>query len=133
MTMSILGKFRHTARLTTVAGGVGAVVALAAGTAFAANGIDVTGIGPTNVMVNYSCDPSAGVTALKVMAGAPDADHPSATGSQNRFTCDGAQHSAVVILQGTPMARGQRVQVRAALVDRNDTVVKGTAKVATLG
>jgi hypothetical protein len=131
--MAIIGKFRRTARVGTVLGAAGAAVALAAGTAFAADAIDVTGVGPSNIQVNYSCDASAGVAAIGVMAGDPQAAQPSATGTQNSVTCDGAQHTTVVVLQGTPLSGGRQVQVRAALVDRNDTVVKGTAKLFTLG
>lgn len=131
--MVSIGKFRRTARLVIVAGVAGGAVALAAGPAFAANGIDVSGVGPSNIKVDYSCDASAGVSAIGVMAGDPQADHPAATGTQTAVTCDGAQHSTVVVLQGTPLSGGRQVQVRAALVDRNDTVVKGTAKLFTLG
>ncbi|WP_067676186.1 hypothetical protein [Nocardia miyunensis] len=131
--MVTLGKFRHTARLSIVVGTAGAAVALAAGPAFAANGIDVTGVGPSNIKVNYSCDASAGVSAIRVMAGDPTSDRPTGTGTQKAITCNGAQHTTVVILQGTPLSGGRQVQVRAALVDRNDTVIKGTAKLFTLG
>ncbi|MQY18561.1 hypothetical protein [Nocardia macrotermitis] len=131
--MVSVGKFRGGARLVIVAGVVGAAVMVGAGTAFAADGIDVTGVGPSNVKVVYSCDASAGVAAIGVMAGDPQADRPAATGRQTDVTCDGAQHTTVVVLQGTPLSGGRQVQVRAALVDRNDTVVKGIAKLFTLG
>ncbi|MFX0581213.1 hypothetical protein [Nocardia nepalensis] len=110
-----------------------AAIGLAAAPALAANTIDVTGVGPANVGVDYSCDASAGVAAIRAMVGDPNADSPSATGTQNAVTCDGAQHTAVIILVGTPLSAGQTVQVRVALVDRDDTVVSGQAKVASLG
>ncbi|MGF6890379.1 hypothetical protein ABIA39_000709 [Nocardia sp. GAS34] len=131
--MVTMGKFRHIIRLTTAAGAVGAALVLAAGPAFAANAITITGVGPSNVKVNYSCDKGRGVAAVEVMVGAPQADHPQATGRNNSVVCDSAQHEAIVVLTGQPVNRGQQVQVRAALVDPGETVVQGTANVFTLG
>ncbi|MFF0490330.1 hypothetical protein ACFYTQ_15035 [Nocardia sp. NPDC004068] len=130
--MEILRKYRRSARTVTVLGALGAALAVAAGPAFAANSIDVTGVGPINIGVNYSCDADAGVVAVKVMVGDPQADQPSATGSETGVVCDGQQQSTVVVLTGAGLAAGQTVQVRAALVDRDDTVVSGQAKVFEL-
>jgi hypothetical protein len=104
---------------------------LAAGPAFAANAISVVRIGPNNVELNYSCDPRAGVVAIKVMVGAPDADSPSARGVQDNVNCNGGQQDAVVGLVGT-VSKGQ-VLVNAALVTSDDTVVKGQKWKATVG
>ncbi len=136
--MMTIRKYRRPALIATVFGAMGLAVASAAGPALAANTIDVTGVGPANIGVDYSCEASAGVTAIKAMVGDPQADSPSASGTQNAVTCDGAQHTAVVILAGAagrnaPLSAGQTVQVRVALVDRDDTVVSGQAKVVTLG
>ncbi|KAA8877483.1 hypothetical protein F3087_44110 [Nocardia colli] len=109
-----------------------AVVSTAA-PALAANSIDVDGLGPVNVQVNYSCDNPTEVSAVKVMVGAPEADAPSAIGEQTDINCTGDQQTTVVTLNGAPLGPGQTVQVRAALVDRADTVISGTAKVVTLG
>jgi hypothetical protein len=126
-------KSRHIVRLTTVAGAVGVAVVLATGPAFAANSVNITGVGPSNVKVNYSCDNGAGVAAIAVMVGAPEASAPSATGRNSSVVCDSAQHETVVTLDGQPLSRGQQVQVRAALVNSGETVVQGTANVFTLG
>ncbi|MEV6139598.1 hypothetical protein AB0L63_26810 [Nocardia sp. NPDC051990] len=127
--MVTIRNYRSPALIVTVFGAMG----LAAAPALAANTIDVSGVGPANVGVDYSCDASAGVAGIRAMVGDPNADSPSATGAQNAVTCDGAQHTAVIILVGTPLSAGQTVQVRVALVDRNDTVVSGQAKVVSLG
>ncbi|MEV4125506.1 hypothetical protein [Nocardia sp. NPDC049707] len=127
--MVTIRNYRSPAVIVTVFGAIG----LAAAPALAANTIDVSGVGPANVGVDYSCDASAGVAGIRAMVGDPNADSPSATGTQNAVTCDGAQHTAVIILAGTPLSAGQTVQVRVALVDRNDTVVSGQAKVVSLG
>ncbi|WP_433683378.1 hypothetical protein [Nocardia sp. CA-119907] len=136
--MMTFRNYGRPALIATVFGVMGLGVISTAAPAFAANSIDVTGVGPTNIGVDYSCDAAAGVTAIKAMVGDPDADSPSATGTQTAVTCDGSQHSAVIILAGAagrdaPLSAGQRVQVRVALVDRGDTVVSGQAKVVSLG
>jgi hypothetical protein len=132
--MVTIRNYRRSARIVTVFGGMGVAVVVAAAPALAAaNAIDVTGVGPSNVGVNYNCDASAGVAGIQAMVGDPQANTPSATGTQNAVTCDGAQHEAVITLAGAPLSRGQQIQVRVALVDRNDTVVSGQAKVVTLG
>ncbi|MBF6329969.1 hypothetical protein [Nocardia transvalensis] len=130
--------FRRSALVVTAFGAMGSAVVSTAGPALAANAIDLKGVGPANVGVEYSCDASAGVVAIKAMVGDPQADGPSATGEEKAVECDGAQHTAVVVLVGAageeaPLSKGQTVQVRIALVDRADTVVSGQAKVVTLG
>ncbi|WP_227999478.1 hypothetical protein [Nocardia australiensis] len=130
--------YRRPTLIGTIFGAMTLAGVLAAAPALAANTIDVSGVGPVNVGVDYSCDAPAGVAAIKAMVGDPNADSPSATGTQNAVTCDGAQHTAVVILVGAagedaPLSAGQTVQVRVALVDRDDTVVAGQAKVVSLG
>ncbi|MEU7767645.1 hypothetical protein AB0B25_21280 [Nocardia sp. NPDC049190] len=130
--------YRRSAAIMTTFGAIGVAVVSAATTALAANTIDVSGVGPTNVGVDYNCEAAAGVTAIRAMVGEPDADDPSATGTQSAVTCDGAPHTAVVTLVGAageeaPLSAGQTVQVRVALVDSNDTVVSGQSKVVSLG
>lgn len=131
--MMTMGKSRHIVRLTTVIGAAGAALLLAAGPALAANTISITGVGPSNVRVKYSCDNGRGVAAVEVMVGAPQADRPQATGRNNSVVCNSGEQETVVVLTGTPLNRGQQVQVRAALVDPGETVVQGTANVFTLG
>jgi hypothetical protein len=131
--MMIVRNSRRAALVATVLGAMGLAAVSTATTAFAANSINVNAVGPVNVGVDYSCDASAGVVAIRAMVGDPNADRPSAIGTQNAVSCDGVQHAAVVVLTGTPLSPGQRVQVRVALVDRNDTVVSGQAKVVSLG
>ncbi|MEU0506527.1 hypothetical protein [Nocardia sp. NPDC005998] len=136
--MMTFRNYRRPALIATVFGVMGLAGISTAAPALAANNIDVSGVGPANIGVDYSCDASAGVTAIKAMVGDPNADSPSATGAQTAVTCDGAQHSAVIILAGAagrdaPLSAGQTVQVRVALVDRDDTVVSGQAKKVTLG
>ncbi|WP_280433457.1 hypothetical protein [Nocardia brasiliensis] len=72
------------------------------------------------------------------MVGDPQAESPSATGTEAGVICDGSPQSAVVMVAGVdgspePIQRGQTVQVRMALVDAADTVISGTAKVVSLG
>ncbi|MFD4429473.1 hypothetical protein [Nocardia sp. NPDC058497] len=122
----------------TVFGVMGLAIASTAAPALAANTIDITGVGPANVGVDYSCDAAAGVVAIKAMVGAPEAESPSATGTENVATCDGGPHTVVITLVGVageaaPLSKGQTVQIRVALVDRTDTVVSGQAKVVSLG
>ncbi|MBF6328446.1 hypothetical protein [Nocardia transvalensis] len=136
--MVTIRKYRRPALITSVFGAMGLAVVAAAGPALAANTIDISGVGPANVGIDYSCDASAGVVAIKAMVGEPEADSPSATGTEKTVECDGARHTAVVALVGagdadTPLSAGQTVQVRVALVDRHDTVISGQAKVVTLG
>lgn len=135
--MLTIRKGRRPALIVTVFAAMGLAMVSAAAPALAANSIDLTGVGPANIGVDYSCDAAAGVTAIKAMVGDPQADSPSASGTQNAVTCDGTQHTSVIILVGTagqnaPLSAGQTVQVRVALVDRADTVVSGQAKVVSL-
>ncbi|MFI9403450.1 hypothetical protein [Nocardia sp. NPDC052316] len=128
---------RNSARIATVIGATALAIASASTVAAAENAIEVSGVGPVNIGIDYSCEPTAGVAAIRVMVGDPQADSPSATGTQTAVTCDGSRQSAVVLLTGAngtdaPLAAGQTVQVRAALVDSNDTVVTGQAKVVSL-
>ncbi|WP_107654760.1 hypothetical protein [Nocardia suismassiliense] len=128
---------RHSARIATVIGATALAIASATTVAAAENSIDVSGVGPVNIGVDYSCEASAGVAAIRAMVGDPQADSPSATGTQTAVTCDGSRQSAVVLLTGTtgtdaPLSAGQTVQVRVALVDSADTVVTGQAKVVSL-
>ncbi|MGK8558605.1 hypothetical protein [Nocardia gipuzkoensis] len=136
--MATIRNYRRPALIVTVFGAMGLAIMSGAAPALAANTIDVSGVGPANVGVDYSCEASAGVAGIKAMVGDPNANSPSATGTQNDVTCDGAQHTAVIILVGTagedaPLSAGQTVQVRVALVDRDDIVVSGQAKVVSLG
>ncbi|MFI6865843.1 hypothetical protein [Nocardia sp. NPDC050406] len=126
------------ALIAAVLGATCAAVVSAATPAHAANSIDITGVGPANVGVDYSCDASAGVVAVKALVGDPNAESPSASGTQSAVTCDGSSQATVVTLVGAngsnaPLSAGQTVQVRVALVDSGDTVVSGTANVFTLG
>ncbi|RJO70885.1 hypothetical protein D5S18_27265 [Nocardia panacis] len=98
----------------------------------AATSIDIGAVGPANIAVDYSCEPSSGVVAIRAMVGDPNADAPSADGTQTAVTCDGGTHNAIVGLVGTPVAAGQTVQVRVALVDRDEIVVTGQAKLLSL-
>ncbi|NNH68668.1 hypothetical protein HLB23_02020 [Nocardia uniformis] len=136
--MTISRKNRRSALIIAAFAAVGFAVTSTAAPAHAANSIDVTGVGPVNVGVDYSCDATAGVVAIKAMVGDPDAESPSATGTQSSVTCDGTQQTAVIVLAGAsgadaPLSAGQTVQVRVALVDHEDTVVSGQAKVVSLG
>lgn len=125
--------YRRPVLIAAALGAMTLAVVSTAAPALAANSIDVGGLGPVNVQVNYSCDNPAEVAAVKVMVGAPEAEGPSAIGEQNEVSCTGDQQTTVVTLTGAPLGPGQTVQVRAALVDRDDTVISGTAKVVTLG
>ncbi|WP_227982607.1 hypothetical protein [Nocardia spumae] len=131
--MAHLRNFQRPALVVSVFAAMGAAVVSLATAALADNSIKVDGVGPANVAVQYSCDPAAGVTAIKAMTGDPAADRPSATGTQDQVTCDGSPQKAVITLTGAELAAGQRVQVRVALVDPADTVVSGYANVFTLG
>ncbi|MFC9894275.1 hypothetical protein ACFVMC_11330 [Nocardia sp. NPDC127579] len=129
--MATLQNIRRRALVVAAFGAMGAAVVSTAAPALAETSIDATALGPENVAVDYSCDAAAGVTAIKVMVGEPQADRPSAGGAQSDLTCDGARHNTVVMLTGTRLAPGQTVQVRVALVDSTDNVVTGQAKVAS--
>jgi hypothetical protein len=136
--MVTIRSYRRTALIVTVFSAVGLAVVSAAAPALADNTVDISGVGPANVGVDYSCDASAGVAGIKAMVGDPNADRPSATGAQNTVICDGARHTAVVLMVGADgedasLSAGQTVQVRVALVDRDDVVVSGKANVFTLG
>ncbi len=129
---------RRPAFLATTLVALGLTAVSTAGPALAADTIDIKGVGPANVGVDYTCDASSGASAIKVMVGDPNADAPSATGTQPEITCNGQSQSAVVVLagpDGTPahLAPGQTVQVRVALVDPHDTVVSGKANIFRLG
>lgn len=127
---------RRSATVVTAFTALSAAGLLTAATAFAANSIDVSGAGPSMVGVEYTCEASAGVTAIKAMLGDPNAEAPAATGTQTSVTCDGSQHTASIPLTaagGQLPSSGSPVQVRAALVDQSDTVVTGTAKLLTAG
>ncbi|WP_156959563.1 hypothetical protein [Nocardia sp. BMG51109] len=135
--MVTVRKARRPALVATVFGVMGAAVVSTAAPALADNTINITGVGPVNVGVDYNCEAAAGVVAVKAMVGEPQADSPSASGTQTEVTCDGAQHNTVIVLAGpngqeAPLSAGQQVQVRVALVDREDTVVKGQANVFEL-
>ncbi|AHH19504.1 hypothetical protein NONO_c47200 [Nocardia nova SH22a] len=131
-------KFRRPALVSTALLALGVAAVSAAGPALAANTIDIKGVGPANVGVDYTCDADSGTTAVKVMVGDPDADAPSATGAQPQITCDGQPQNTVVVLTGpdgapAQLSQGQTVQVRVALVDAKDIVVSGKANIFKLG
>lgn len=121
------------ALMVTIFAALGLALVTTAAPAFAANSIDVSGVGPTNVQVDYSCEATAGVTGIRAMVGAPEAEAPSAMGMQSAVTCDGKHQTTVVALDGAALSAGQQVQVRVALVDSADTTVSGQAKLVTLG
>ncbi|SUA79756.1 Uncharacterised protein [Nocardia otitidiscaviarum] len=131
--MRTIRNYRRSALLTAALGATATALVATAAPAVAANSIDVTGVGPANIGIDYSCEPTAGVVAAKVLVGAPEADSPSASGSHSALICDGSARSAVIALTGAPLSAGQTVQVRVALVDHTDTVVSGRAEVVTLG
>ncbi|MGX1775376.1 hypothetical protein ACWIGW_24910 [Nocardia brasiliensis] len=136
--MVTIRNYRRSAFVVSVVGAVGVVLGVTAAPAWADNSIEITGVGPANVGADYSCEASAGVVGIKVMVGDPQAESPSATGTEAGVICDGSPQSAVVIVAGVdgspePIRRGQTVQVRMALVDATDTVISGTAKVVSLG
>ncbi|WP_067572160.1 hypothetical protein [Nocardia acidivorans] len=115
---------------------LGAALLATAPAALAATVIEVPSASSTAVAVDYSCDPDAGVTAIQVLVGDPNADHPSAQGTPVTPTCDGGRHRASIALSaavgGGPLSSGQTVQVRAGLLDENQMVIKGTARVLAL-
>lgn len=123
--------FRRPALIAAAAGVVGLAVVSTAGPALADDAIDVNAVGPVNVGVQYRCDASSGAVAIKAMAGDPNADSPSATGTQDAITCDGANQNTVVVLTGAPLSSGKQVQIRVALVKQDDSVVSGKNIVAT--
>ncbi|MFI6774309.1 hypothetical protein [Nocardia sp. NPDC050412] len=122
---------RRTTRVATGFAAMATALVVTAAPALAAATIDISRAGPTIVQVTYSCDDSDGVASIQAMMGEPTADGPAAQGIQNAVTCDNAQHDASIPMTATsgqpPLGSGQ-VQVRVALVDRNDTVVSGQAK-----
>ncbi len=129
---------RRPALVATALAGLGLAAVVTAAPALAANTIDIKGVGPANVGVDYTCDANSGAVAVKVMVGDPKADAPSAVGAQPQITCDGGPQNTVVVLTGpdgspAQLAQGQTVQVRVALVDSKDIVVSGKANVYTLG
>ncbi|WP_328723550.1 hypothetical protein OHT52_31290 [Streptomyces sp. NBC_00247] len=119
------------ARFTTVGVAMALAVALSAAPAFADNSIEITTVGSAELTVDYACEASAGVVAIKALMGDVNAELPSATGTQNDVTCDGSRHSATIALEGEQPSAGQTVQVRAALVDGDNNVVTGHVKVVT--
>lgn len=134
--MVTIRKCQRYACTATVFVAMGAAVAFTAAPAFAAGTIQIAGAAADEVGVRYTCDAAAGVASIQVMAGDPNANSAAATGAQNNPTCDGAEHTGTVSLSavaGQPqLAKGQSVQVRAALVDQSETVISGTAAVITL-
>lgn len=130
--MLTIRNYRRSTFVLAVFGALGLAVTSAAAPALADNAIDIRDVGPATVGVDYSCEASAGVTAIKAMVGELDADRPSATGTQDAVNCDGTGQSTVINLD-SPLSAGQEVQIRVALVDRDDTVVSGQAKPAKLG
>ncbi|MET7771840.1 hypothetical protein [Nocardia sp. NPDC005366] len=112
-----------------------ALVAVAA-PASAANAIDVVSAGSRAVGVDYSCDANAGVTSVKAMVGEPTAERPAALGAQDAVICDGTPQTAAIPMTRAegeaPLEAGALMQVRVALVDRNNIVVSGQAKIVTL-
>lgn len=136
--MATFRNYRRPALMATTFATMGLALAATAAPALAANTVDLTGVGPANIGVDYTCEAAAGVTAIRAMVGDPNADSPSASGAQNQVTCDGTPQSAVIVLAGAngeeaPLSAGQTVQVRVALVDADDIVVTGQAKVVSLG
>ncbi|WP_433709197.1 hypothetical protein ACQP2U_21960 [Nocardia sp. CA-084685] len=125
----------RTLRIATVFAPTAAVLVATAAPALAAATIDISRAGPTIVQVTYSCDDSDGVASIQAMMGEPTADGPAAQGAQNAVTCDNTQHDASIPMTetpGRPPMQSDRIQVRVALVDRNDTVVSGQAKLFTV-
>ncbi|MFD0361307.1 hypothetical protein ACFQZZ_07575 [Nocardia sp. GCM10030253] len=127
---------QRSARIATVFAAMGAALVLAAAPALAEDTVDITGATPSTVAVSYNCDAAAGVKTIQAMAGEPTAERPAALGSQHNPTCDGTRHVATIPLTGAtgeaPLQSGAVMQLRVALVDQNDIVVSGQAKVLTL-
>ncbi|WP_433761456.1 hypothetical protein [Nocardia sp. CA-135398] len=122
---------RRTTCVATVFAAIATVLVVTAAPALATATIDISRAGPTIVQVTYSCDNSDQVTSIQAMMGEPTADGPSAQGIQNAVTCDNTQHDTSIPMTETPGQRpavSDQVQVRVALVDRNNTVVSGQAK-----
>ncbi|MEV6769359.1 hypothetical protein AB0N05_12120 [Nocardia sp. NPDC051030] len=113
-----------------------ATLVLAAAPAFAANAVNINGVGPSSVEIDYTCDASAGVTSIQAMLGKTTAEAPAATGTQTAVTCDGSQHDTTVALTPapgeSPLQSGDAAQIRVALIDRNEVVVFGSAKAFTV-
>ncbi|MFI6166139.1 hypothetical protein ACIBCN_05065 [Nocardia sp. NPDC051052] len=130
--MVTIRNYRHSALVLALLGAMGLAITSAATPTLADNAIDIRDVSSANVGVDYSCEASAGVVGIKAMVGDPYADRPSATGSQNAVICDGTGQSTVVNLDA-PLSAGQAVQIRVALVDRDDNVVSGQAKATQLG
>ncbi|MEV0464885.1 hypothetical protein AB0I30_28390 [Nocardia tengchongensis] len=135
-TVTIRNRYRSALSVTAFAA-LGVSLVYTAAPALAANSISVAGAAPASVGVEYACEASAGVSSIQVMVGDPNADRPAASGAQMTFDCDGSQHTATIPLTPaageSPLAAGAAVQVRAALVNQEQTVVSGTAKLLTLG
>jgi hypothetical protein len=125
--------YRRPALMAAVIGAMGLALASTAAPALADDSIDIKGVGPVNVGIEYRCDASSGVVAIKAMVGDPNADNPSATGTQETVTCDGNNQATVVALTGKSLAAGKQVQIRVALVKKDDSVVSGKNLLATPG
>jgi hypothetical protein len=123
--MVTVREFRRPVLTAAVFSALGLALVSTAAPALADDAIDVKGLGPANVGVQYRCDASSGASAIKAMVGAPNADSPSATGTQDAITCDGSNQSTVVVLTGEPLSAGKQVQIRVALVKNDDSVVSG--------
>ncbi|MEU0539602.1 hypothetical protein [Nocardia sp. NPDC005978] len=135
---STIRNHRRSALVLAALGALGTAAVIGAGPALADNAIDVSAVGPVNVGIDYSCDADAGITAINVLVGAPDAEQPSATGTEAAPVCDGKKQTTVVTLAGIngadgTLKAGDKVQVRAALVDKAESVIEGQAKLVTLG
>ncbi|MGV9414662.1 hypothetical protein ACWDOP_32570 [Nocardia sp. NPDC003693] len=135
---STIRNHRRSALVLAALGALGTAAVIGAGPALAENAIDVSGVGPANVGIDYSCDANAGVTAISVLVGGPNAEQPSATGTETSVVCDGKQQTTVVTLAGIngadgTLKAGEQVQVRVALVDKAETVITGQNKLVTLG
>lgn len=135
--MVTLRNYRRPTLITGIFAAMAAAAVSTAAPALAANTIEVSGIGPSNLAVDYSCDSTARVAGIMAMVGDPNADSPSATGTVSGVTCDGTPQTAVIplaALDGTDasLSSGQTVQVRVALVDSDRTVVSGQAKLVSL-
>ncbi|MEV0709346.1 hypothetical protein [Nocardia aurea] len=127
---------RTLARTSAAFVAIGAASVALAAPASAANAIDVISANTGTVGVDYSCDANAGVTSVKAMVGEPTAERPAALGVQNAVVCDGTPQTATITIVAAegeaPLDTGGLMQIRAALVDANNIVVSGQAKIVVL-
>lgn len=133
--MTTTRNYLRTPHVATVFATMATALVATAAPALAAATIDISRAGPAIVQVTYSCDNSDGVTSIQAMMGEPTADGPAAQGIQDAVTCDNIQHDSTIPMTETPgrqPLRSGQVQVRVALVDRNDTVVSGQAKLFSM-